>query len=112
MLAFTSVYFFESGLFNGLRPFGIKNLLARFRRSGSARNASHRLVSPLRTCEKSGLSSGKYTEKSPTRQEFVGRNRREAVEKLKFAKDLESGKQTRRAVRNGWVVGRVSESER
>ena len=38
---------------------------------------------------KSGLSSGKYTEKSPTRQEFVGRNRREAVEKLKFAKDLE-----------------------
>jgi hypothetical protein len=58
------------------------------------------------------LSSGKYTEKSPTRQEFVGRNRREAVEKLKFAKGLESGKQTRRAVRNGWVVVRVSENER
>jgi hypothetical protein len=27
MLVFTSVYFFESGLFNGLRPFGIKKLL-------------------------------------------------------------------------------------
>jgi hypothetical protein len=25
MLAFTSVYFLESGLFNGLRPFGVKN---------------------------------------------------------------------------------------
>jgi hypothetical protein len=95
MLAFTSVYFFELRLFNGLRPFGIKNLLARFRRSGSARNASHRLVSPLRTWEKSGLSSGKYTEKSPTRQEFVDRNRREAVETLKFAKDLESGESKR-----------------
>ena len=28
MLAFTSVYFFESGLFNGLQPIQIKNLLA------------------------------------------------------------------------------------
>jgi hypothetical protein len=26
MLAFTSVYFFESGLFNGLRPFGVKKI--------------------------------------------------------------------------------------
>jgi hypothetical protein len=29
MLAFTSVYFLESGLINGLRPFGVKNFLAR-----------------------------------------------------------------------------------
>src|SRR3984957_11414265 len=30
MLAFTSVYFFESGLFNGLQPIGIKKTLAPF----------------------------------------------------------------------------------
>ena len=29
MLAFTSVYFFESGLFNGLRPFGVKKFRSR-----------------------------------------------------------------------------------
>ena len=28
MLAFTSVYFLESGLINGLRPFGVKNFAA------------------------------------------------------------------------------------
>jgi hypothetical protein len=28
MLAFTSVYFLESGLINGLRPFGVKNFPA------------------------------------------------------------------------------------
>jgi hypothetical protein len=62
MLAFTSVYFFESRLFNGLRPFGIKNLLARFRRSGSARNASHRLVSPLRLGKSPDFHPGVYGE--------------------------------------------------
>jgi hypothetical protein len=31
MLAFTSVYFFESGLFNGLQPIQIKNLPFRIR---------------------------------------------------------------------------------
>jgi hypothetical protein len=34
--------------------------------------------------EKSGLPSGKYTEKSPIRQEFVGCNRDMAVKSYKF----------------------------
>ena len=59
MLAFTSVYFSESRLFNGLRPFGIKNLLAPFRRSGSACNASHGARLAAAHLEKSGLPSGK-----------------------------------------------------
>jgi hypothetical protein len=59
MLAFTSVYFFESGLFNGLRPFGVKKSPRsispiRFRAQRVAKvglAAAHR--------EKSGLPSGK-----------------------------------------------------
>ena len=70
------------------------------------------LVSPLRTWKSLDFHQGKYTEKSPIRQEFVRCNRRDVVEKPNFAKDLESGKQTRRAVMNGWVVVRVSENER
>jgi hypothetical protein len=43
VLAFTSVYFFESGLFNGLRAFGVKN----FRPLASSRPAVAAGVAPF-----------------------------------------------------------------
>jgi hypothetical protein len=40
MLAFTSVYFFESGLFNGLQPIQIK-------KTGGAYSGAQRAIGPM-----------------------------------------------------------------
>jgi hypothetical protein len=47
LLAFTSVYFSESRLFNGLQPFGIKNPLSQVLRAMSPA-ASSSMASPAR----------------------------------------------------------------
>ena len=90
MLAFTSVYFFESGLFNGLRPFGIKIFSLHFADLVPRAMPRTALVSPLRTWKSPDVHQRKYTEKSPIRQEFVGCNRPEASERFNLFSILEA----------------------
>src|ERR1700722_14020852 len=73
MLAFTSVYFFESGLFNGLRPIQIKKIpFLSARQSGRLRNVSRVRPSLVDT---SDFHQAKYTEGSRISQGFVRCNR-------------------------------------
>jgi hypothetical protein len=74
MLAFTSVYFLESGLFNGLRPFGVKNFLP-FRTYSDCAMQTRRCVLIFRTRTTVELgdeaSSEDDTDDFPFEQEIV-----------------------------------------
>jgi hypothetical protein len=54
VLAFTNVYFLESGLFNGLRAIGIKNFSLRLKLRGHRQDTFHSLSSIPNAAVKSG----------------------------------------------------------
>ena len=94
-LSFPFICFFESGLFNGLRPIQIK----KSPRSISpiwlnAQRLAQGSVSPLRSRESPDFHERKYTEESPRSQGFVGCNRSAAGEMSNCAKDLEAARRT------------------
>jgi hypothetical protein len=103
LLFFIYVYFFESRLFNELRPIQIK--IPPDSPVRLCLKRSRVRLSLLGTWESADFHQGKYTEGSRISQGFVRSNRNAAVERSSVAKGLESMRLKMANYRRSPVVG-------